>query len=65
MKYRDQIEEKDDTSEIVEDAEKVLDDIESQVIEAFNLLDDIDGVGDLSNVGECLDILRELKKKLY
>lgn len=54
-----------DTSEVEEAIDDVIDDIEADIIEAYNHLDSINGIGDLSSVEDCHKVLETLKEDLY
>jgi hypothetical protein len=53
-------------TDIVDDAiSDVINEIENVVTEAFDHLNDIKNVGNLSAIEDCFDVLKKLKKDLY
>lgn len=60
------LEQEEYTHESVMDAMKeIIDEIESKVNQAKELIDTITGVDDLDHVNDALDVLKDLSKDLY
>lgn len=55
----------DKMAELQDHVATFVDDIETRVGEAKDLLEDITSVSDLDNVEECLDVLNKLATDLY
>ncbi len=54
-----------ETGIVEEVVEEIINEIEDLVTEAFDHLNDIKNVGDLSSVEDCFDVLKKLKEDLY